>query len=79
MAIAADVGDNSNGIARPGHPNRWGFPSMRSLSAQVGIVIASLALSWVLKKFFNVNAFLLVIPLMTPFARGFNRKDRPDD
>lgn len=52
---------------------------MRSLSVQVGIVVASLVITFVLNKFFNVNAFFLVIPFILPLTWGFRRNNGRDD
>lgn len=59
--------------------DKWGSVSMRSLPVQLGIVVASLVVTFMLNKFFNVNAFFLVIPFIFPFTWGFNRKGGRDD
>lgn len=51
----------------------------RSLSVQLGIVVASLLITWILNKFFHVRAFFLVIPFILPFVWGFRRDDRSED
>lgn len=52
---------------------------MRSLKWVVGAIAGSLALTWVLNRFFNVQAFFLFIPLILPFVWKFERNDRSDD
>lgn len=50
---------------------------MRSWQVQLGIVVGSLALTFILNKFFNVKAFFLVIPFILPFTWGFGRRGGP--
>lgn len=52
---------------------------MRSLQWLVGAVAVSLALTWALNRFFNVQAFFLFIPLILPFVWRFDRNGRSDD
>lgn len=52
---------------------------MRSWSVTVGVVIASLAITFVLNKIFNVQAFFLVVPFLFPLAWGVGRKSGQDD
>lgn len=52
---------------------------MRSLKWLVGAIVGSLALTWILNKFFNVQAFLLFVPLILPFVWRMNGDEGSED
>lgn len=72
--LARDGNDTRSGGERQGEVFVDAFAEVAR-----GAIVGSLALTWVLNRVFNVQAFFLFIPLILPFVWRFDRNGRTDD